>query len=217
MTDLDPQESESLKAKQWVKEHVGKPEDEVIAAAVQGWGTTAVSFAGPQIWARAQAWAALAAREEPSGDELTYSEMEDERDRLARELYEAIEREIDLERRLAAHEEDPTMIGGNGPNDGTVDIPIEEDTERPDSRQVVIDFLDAWRFCPVASSPNPSRQCLENAADQLLDALAVPDTERPDEARNALLDARRCTRMHSGSPATDDALRNVKQEQEHER
>lgn len=48
-----------------------------------------------------------------------------------------------------------------------------EDTERPDARRVVIDFLDAWRFCPVASSPNPSRQCLENAATQLLNALDI--------------------------------------------
>jgi hypothetical protein len=54
--------------------------------------------------------------------------------------------------------------------------------------EVVIDFLDAWRFCPVASSPNPSRQCLENAATQLLDALPVRDTERRDDAREEMLD-----------------------------
>jgi hypothetical protein len=47
----------------------------------------------------------------------------------------------------------------------------------PDERRrVVVDFLDAWRYCPVASSPDPSPQCLENAATQLLDALAAADS-----------------------------------------
>ena len=45
--------------------------------------------------------------------------------------------------------------------------------------QVVVDFLEAWRYCPVASSPNPARQCLEDAAGQLLAALAArEDTEQ---------------------------------------
>lgn len=37
--------------------------------------------------------------------------------------------------------------------------------------QVVVDFLEAWRYCPVASSPRSSLQCLEHAAGELLDAL----------------------------------------------
>ncbi len=35
----------------------------------------------------------------------------------------------------------------------------------------VVDFLVSWRFCPVATSSNPSRSCLEDAAKQLLAAL----------------------------------------------
>lgn len=37
--------------------------------------------------------------------------------------------------------------------------------------EVVADFLSSWRFCPVATSPTPSAACLEDAAQQLLDAL----------------------------------------------
>lgn len=37
--------------------------------------------------------------------------------------------------------------------------------------QVVVDFLSSWRFCPVSSAATPSRDCLEDAARQLLDAL----------------------------------------------
>ena len=39
--------------------------------------------------------------------------------------------------------------------------------------EAAIDFLDSWRFCPVSSSPNAARQCLEDAAGQLLAALAA--------------------------------------------
>lgn len=61
------------------------------------------------------------------------------------------------------------------------------ETPRTVELQVVVDFLDAWRFCPVASSPKPSRSCLENAGAQLLDAL---DVVRPpvDAERERLLD-----------------------------
>lgn len=45
------------------------------------------------------------------------------------------------------------------------------DAQREKEQQVVVDFLDAWRYCPVSSSPNPSRRCLENTAEQLLAAL----------------------------------------------
>jgi len=37
--------------------------------------------------------------------------------------------------------------------------------------QAIVDFLDSWRYCPVSSSPNRARQCLEDAAGQLLTAL----------------------------------------------
>ena len=41
-----------------------------------------------------------------------------------------------------------------------------------DQLQVVVDFLDAWRYCPVASADSPSRECLEKAAREILTALA---------------------------------------------
>lgn len=40
---------------------------------------------------------------------------------------------------------------------------------------VVVDFLSAWRFCPLARSANASQGDLEDAAKQLLDALAEAD------------------------------------------
>lgn len=40
------------------------------------------------------------------------------------------------------------------------------------AQRVVVDFLTDWRFCPVSTAANPSRSCLEDAAKQLLDALA---------------------------------------------
>lgn len=50
---------------------------------------------------------------------------------------------------------------------------IEDRPPRLNPRlQIVVDFLDAWRYCPLATSPTPSRQCLEDTAQQLLDALA---------------------------------------------
>jgi hypothetical protein len=42
--------------------------------------------------------------------------------------------------------------------------------------ETVVDFLGAWRYCPVSEASNPSRACLEDAAKQLLDALSE-DTE----------------------------------------
>ena len=45
-----------------------------------------------------------------------------------------------------------------------------EDRER--AQGVIADFLSSWRYCPVATASNPSRSCLEDAAGQLLDALA---------------------------------------------
>jgi hypothetical protein len=41
----------------------------------------------------------------------------------------------------------------------------------------IMDFLNDWRFCPVATSPKPSRACLEDAAKQLLAALSRGDSE----------------------------------------
>lgn len=43
---------------------------------------------------------------------------------------------------------------------------------------VVVDFLDSWRYCPVSEAPAASRSCLEDAAKQLLAALA-PTEEKP--------------------------------------
>jgi hypothetical protein len=40
---------------------------------------------------------------------------------------------------------------------------------------VVVDFLSAWRFCPLARSENASQGDFEDAAKQLLDALAEAD------------------------------------------
>jgi hypothetical protein len=45
--------------------------------------------------------------------------------------------------------------------------------------EVVVDFLDAWRYCPVSSSAASSRQCLEDSARQLLAALAAREEPPP--------------------------------------
>ncbi len=41
-------------------------------------------------------------------------------------------------------------------------------------KEALVEFLDAWRYCPVSAASSPSRQCLEDAAAQLLDTLAGP-------------------------------------------
>jgi hypothetical protein len=46
-----------------------------------------------------------------------------------------------------------------------------------EARRVVVDFLDAWRYCPVSSSASAARQCLEKAADELLAALAAREAQ----------------------------------------
>lgn len=48
--------------------------------------------------------------------------------------------------------------------------------------QVVVDFLTDWRYCPLATSENPSRRCLADTAQQLLDVLPRPvqDEEREE-------------------------------------
>lgn len=44
--------------------------------------------------------------------------------------------------------------------------------ERGEAQAAVVDFLDAWRFCPVSQATTESRRpCLEDAARQLLDLL----------------------------------------------
>jgi hypothetical protein len=45
--------------------------------------------------------------------------------------------------------------------------------------QIVVDFLGDWRFCPVSTSSAPARSCLEDAAAQLLAALADCSTQPP--------------------------------------
>jgi len=46
------------------------------------------------------------------------------------------------------------------------------------ARAVVADFLCSWRFCPVSQAEAPARSCLEDAAKQLLAALARRTPER---------------------------------------
>ncbi len=49
------------------------------------------------------------------------------------------------------------------------------------AREVVIDFFDAWRFCPVSRSDHSPRPCLEDAATQLLTAVAARLSSREQE------------------------------------
>lgn len=44
--------------------------------------------------------------------------------------------------------------------------------------RVVVDFFESWRFCPVSTAAAPSAACLEDAANQLLDALSGVTPER---------------------------------------
>lgn len=50
---------------------------------------------------------------------------------------------------------------------------------------VVVDFLDAWRFCPVSGASSPTRSCLEDEAAQLLDALDKAPPEQAIEGRRS--------------------------------
>ncbi len=57
-------------------------------------------------------------------------------------------------------------------------VPVDGDELRKllTSREAVeeaMDFLDAWRFCPVSRSDNSPRACLEDAAGQFLAAVAA--------------------------------------------
>lgn len=47
------------------------------------------------------------------------------------------------------------------------------------ARDAVVEFLDAWRYCPVSQASSSSRPCLEDAAGQLLDSLAETLSETP--------------------------------------
>lgn len=66
---------------------------------------------------------------------------------------------------------------------------------RDERIDTVVEFLDAWRFCPVSTAANPSQDCLEDAAQQLLAAL--------DQGEAAM---RLVTR---NEPLTEDALARV--------
>jgi hypothetical protein len=46
-----------------------------------------------------------------------------------------------------------------------------------EARKVIVDFLDSWRFCPVSTASAPARSCFEDAATQLLAALACCSTQ----------------------------------------
>jgi len=50
----------------------------------------------------------------------------------------------------------------------------------PEAVAVVVDFLAAWRYCPLARSENASAGDLEDAAKQLLDALAEAERAHVD-------------------------------------
>lgn len=62
---------------------------------------------------------------------------------------------------------------------------------------VVVDFLSSWRFCPVSTAAEPSSACLEDAAQQLLDAL--DRRQRPQRLREGALSAER-TPTHPPTP-----------------
>jgi hypothetical protein len=78
-------------------------------------------------------------------------------------------------------------------------------------KRAAIDFLDAWRFCPVSDSPTASRECLEDAATQLLDALGeAGPVVRADEAIQISTDSNhpgiRLTMQDSEPPFGSGAL-----------
>jgi uncharacterized protein (DUF433 family) len=71
-----------------------------------------------------------------------------------------------------------------------------EQARGEEAKRAVVDFLDAWRFCPVSRADSPARLCLEDAAGQLLAALTGALTQLPvgvgaDPARPSSREARR--------------------------
>ena len=52
--------------------------------------------------------------------------------------------------------------------------------ERGELVEVVVEFLDSWRFCPVSEATAASRSCLEDAAKQLVAALPASTQPLPD-------------------------------------
>ncbi|MGE5143151.1 MAG: hypothetical protein ACM3OA_06910, partial [Acidobacteriota bacterium] len=69
---------------------------------------------------------------------------------------------------------------------------VQADADR--RLQAVVDFLNDWRFCPVATSPKPSRQCMEDAAAQLLASLPQSDHGPERCPMKRVSDGRQCVR-----------------------
>lgn len=68
--------------------------------------------------------------------------------------------------------------------------------ERDADVQAVVDFLDVWRY-----SSSPSRQCLEDAANQLLDTLSLKARVEAAEQRVRELEKERVPQVGDGEEA----------------
>jgi hypothetical protein len=69
-----------------------------------------------------------------------------------------------------------TRVTGGGPAPDGGSAP---ETSHERAVKTVVDFLDAWRHCPVSTASTPSHSCLEDAATQLVDALHAAPTQPP--------------------------------------
>lgn len=117
----------------------------------------------------------LARAEAVGGDELRerIAELEAENRRLDQLIGGGIEDAWKAGREAGRRE----AVGG----DGLVELLTSEQ-----AREEVVDFFDAWRFCPVSRSGNAPRACLEDAAQQLLAAIAARLSSREQEAADGV-------------------------------
>jgi hypothetical protein len=128
--------------------------------------------------ARQEVLEEVAAEFERRAKEQVKNEAEWVESKMAALTYEA----------AAAHCRGLATLDPSGEVETDVDRELTERAAHPSGEQgeekcvsTIVDFLVSWRYCPVATAPNPSLSCLEDAAKQLLAALRTPVTDTSKE------------------------------------